>query len=210
MSQLKSLILASFFLIATTAGALADVEGALKALRAGDNKGALSQFTALAEKNNPDAEYWLGHIYVEGIGVKKDVAKGVKLMTKSADQGLVLAMRDLGQIYMKGDGVLQDYDKAFKRLQAAAHQNDGISQRLLGTLYANGWGVDKDPIWAYVWYDYAAKNGDRDALALRAKLVETLSTDQIAQAEKAGPGHQGPNLRAGLLSAPPVRRFTGL
>ncbi|MEM7224709.1 MAG: tetratricopeptide repeat protein [Pseudomonadota bacterium] len=184
MSQLKSLVLAAALLIATTAGALADVEGALKALRAGDNKEALSQFTKLSKAKNPDAEYWLGHMYVEGIGVKQDVPKGVKLMTKAADQGLVIAMRDLGQIYMRGDGVLQDYAKAFKRLQAAAHQNDAISQRLLGELYANGWGVDADPVWAYVWYDYAAKNHDKDALALRANLVQTMSTSEITQGEK--------------------------
>ena len=183
MSQLKSLVLSAVFLIAMAGGALADVEGALKDLRSGDTKSALSQFTKLADKNNPDAQYWLGHMYVEGIGVKKDVAKGVELMTKSADQGLVLAMRDLGQIYMRGNGVLQDYGKAKERLQTAAHQNDAIAQRLLGELYANGWGIDKDALWAYVWYDYAAKNGDKDALALRAKLVKTMSTSDIEQAE---------------------------
>ena len=112
-------------------------------------------------------------------------------MTKSADQGLVQAMRDLGQIYMKGDGVLQDFSKARERLQAAANQNDAVSQRLLGELYANGWGVDKDPIWAYVWYDYAAKNHDKDALGLRAKLIKTMSTGDIDEAEKLAQSVKG-------------------
>ena len=191
MTQLKSIALSLVFLIAMASGALADVEGALKALRAGDNKSALSQFTKLADKKNPDAEYWLGHMYVEGIGVKKDVAKGAALMTKAADQGLVVAMRDLGQIYMKGDGVLQNYGKARAQLQTAANQNDAISQRLLGVLYANGWGVDKDPIWAYVWYDYAAKNGDKDALALRAELVMNMSSGDIEEAEKLADSIKG-------------------
>ena len=55
--------------------------------------------------------------------------------------------------------------------------------KLLTAAPPDGWGIDKDALWAYVWYDYAAKNGDKDALALRAKLVKTMSTSDIEQAE---------------------------
>ena len=185
MMHVRTLVLSLVFIFCATTGALASLESALEDLRAGKSEAALAEFKSLANKKDPSAQYWLGHMYGPRVsGSRRTWPRACPGMTKAADQGLVLAQRDLGQIYMRGDGVLQDYGKAHSRLQAAANQNDAISQRLLGELYANGWSVEKDPIWAYVWYDYAAKNGDKKALSLRAQLVKTMSTEDIEEAEK--------------------------
>lgn len=179
----RILVLAMMLIFATPLVAHADVDAALKAFRAEDYATALAGFEAGAKTGDPKAEYWLGHLYANGLGVKKDGGTAAKWLEMSANQGLVEAMRDLGIMYLRGDGVLQDYEMAHKWLEKAAYSNDSVAQRELGTLYAKGEAVKKDKLWAYVWFDYAAKNGDTQAQELRADLEKTMSASEISQAQ---------------------------
>jgi TPR repeat protein len=180
---LRSSLLSALMLPFAASLSWADSASALQALRAGDYATALKGFEAAAEAGDPRAEYWLGHMYSEGLGVIQDSDKGAVWISKAAKGGVILAARDLGQMYLRGDGVLQDFDMARKWLEKAAYDNDPVAQRELGEIYAQGMGIKNDNVWAYVWFDYAAKNGDKEAETRRAEVVKTMSSNEISRAQ---------------------------
>lgn len=48
---------------------------------------ALKWFQTASFKNDPDAQFYLGRLYIEGKGVEKDIDKGVTWLRVSADNG---------------------------------------------------------------------------------------------------------------------------
>ena len=57
-----------------------------------------------ADKGDMDAQYWLGSAFLQGHGVKKDVAEGIKWLQLAADQGQPNAQFFLSACYGKGSG----------------------------------------------------------------------------------------------------------
>jgi TPR repeat protein len=79
------------------------LEYAERAFQNGDNRTALELFVKPANQNNPNAEYWLGHMFEIGLGVPRDATKAVDFYKKAADQNVVAAEARLGDIYLSGD-----------------------------------------------------------------------------------------------------------
>lgn len=179
----RSALFASLLIVGLTPLAGADTTSALQAFRSGDYATAKQGFEAAAEAGDPAAQYWLGHMYAEGIGVAKDDAVAARWMSKSADAGNIAAMRDLGIMYLNGDGVLQDYALAKEWLEKAAFENDTVAQRNLGTIYAEGLGVPEDKSKAYVWFDFAARGGDEQAVKKRDALAKTMAPQELDNAQ---------------------------
>jgi len=177
-------LLALCILIATGVSARADVKSGLSLMYQGDYASALQELEASAKTGDVQAEYWLGHMYEQGLGVNPDAAQAVTWWTKATQGGLVQAKQALGVLYLQGEGVFQDFAKARMWLEDAADDADAVARRELGTLYAEGLGVNKDNIWAYVWYDFAARGYDREAAKLRGDLLKTMSTGDIEEAQK--------------------------
>ena len=61
------------------------------------------------------------------------------------------------------------------------------AQYAMGLLYAEGRGVPQDEVQAYVWLSRAIDQGDRDARDLRNIVVENMTPEQLALAQR-GPG----------------------
>lgn len=177
-------LLALCILIATGVSARADVKIGLSLMYQGDYASALTELQSSAKTGDVQAEYWLGHMYEQGLGINPDAAQAVTWWTKAAQAGSTQAKRALGVLYLQGEGVFQDFAKARMWLEEAANVGDAVAQRELGTLYAEGLGVNKDNIWAYVWYDFAARSYDRQAAKLREDLLKTMSTGDIEEAQK--------------------------
>ncbi len=177
-------LLALCILMTTGVSARADVKSGLSLMYQGDYADALQELQASAKSGDVDAEYWLGHMYEQGLGVKRDAAQAVTWWTTAAQGGSVPAKRALGVLYLQGEGIFQDFAKARTWLEAAANDGDAVAQRELGTLYAKGLGVNKDNIWAYVWYDFAARGYDRESEKLRGDLLKTMSAGDIEEAQK--------------------------
>ena len=85
---------------------------------------------------DPEGQFHLGQMYMEGAGTKKNVLKAMDLYVKSADQGNVDAQLCLGCMYMNGDGVKKCNHLAIKWLQKAADQEDTKAEGFLGCIYA--------------------------------------------------------------------------
>ena len=75
-----------------------------------------------------DAQFELGVMYAEGVGVMEDDITALKWFTLSAKQGDVYAQVRLAKMYLSGDGVLVDYLRAYMWRNIAAYNGDESSQ----------------------------------------------------------------------------------
>ena len=83
-----------------------------RAFQNGDDQTALNLFSKLATHNNPNAEYWLGHMHEIGLGIPRDAQTAIDLYKRAADQNVVAAEARLGDIYLSGDQVPPDFGQA--------------------------------------------------------------------------------------------------
>jgi TPR repeat protein len=162
------------------------LEYAERAFQKGDDQTALNLFSKLATHNNPNAEYWLGHMYEIGLGIPRDAKKAIDLYKKAADQNVVGAEARLGDIYLSGDQIPPDFVQAKYYLDRAAYHGDPRSAMLLGQMYRVGPGIPKDLKLAYAWSEVASLEGSEFAKRERDDSLRDLSvSDQDAAVAQA-------------------------
>lgn len=141
---------------------------------------SIDSCSPLAQKNNAEAQRWLGYIYEKGIGVPKSYEQEFSWYKKAALQNDFYAQMQLGFMYENGIWVSENkkaadewYQKAMEQKAAIAnvikqaneYQDDKIYANILGFMYGNGMGVTRDYKLAFDWYKKAAKLGDVDSQA---------------------------------------------
>ncbi len=131
-----------------------------KAFEQGNYHTAINLWKPIAEQGNAKAQYNLGVMYDQGIGVPQDYTEAVKWFRKAAEQGNVYAQTNLGVMYDKGEGVPQDDTEAVKWYRKAAERGLDGAQNILGTMYQKGEGVPQDHAEAVKWYRKAAEQGE--------------------------------------------------
>ena len=100
----------------------ADFQAGVEAYNRGDYAGALREFRPLAEQGHAKAQYNLGFMYDEGLGVPQNHAQAAKWYRKAAEQGHVSAQNSLGVKYVRGEGVPEDDVQAYAWFNIAAAQ----------------------------------------------------------------------------------------
>lgn len=68
------------------------------------------------------AQYEMGRLYAEGLGVQKSHRKAMELWQQSAVQGYAPAQYSLGWMYFHGNGVMTDFKEGCHWMHAAAEQ----------------------------------------------------------------------------------------
>ena len=126
---------------------------------------AIQYFVSAADKGNARAQYELGFIYSQGIGVIRDYEKAIRYLTLSADQGYVGAYSSLSYHFLNGLGVKRDEEKGISYLILAAEKGDIGSQCNLGGLYLdeNCSYLETDINQALKWLVKAASNNQLPA-----------------------------------------------
>jgi len=89
------------------------------------------EFTANPELSNPDSQYTLGVMYVDGKGVEKDPTTAVQWFLKAARQNHIEAQFRLGEMYKEGIGVKADPKEAKIWLAKAADGGLSKASRVL-------------------------------------------------------------------------------
>jgi TPR repeat protein len=145
--------------------------------KAGKDPAALKLFNTLADKNNPVAQYWLGHMTELGLGVPHDPAKAIDLYKKAAAQNVDAAELRLGEIYLDGDLVPPDFAQAKTYLEKSAYQGNSRAAMLLGQMYRAGIGMKADPTEGYAWSEVATLEGNVFAERERDASFHDLSPD---------------------------------
>jgi TPR repeat protein len=163
----------------------ADLDQGLDAFDIGDYMTAVREFRPLAEQGDASAQYNLGILYFNGLGILQDYTKAANWYRKSAQQGDAWAQYNLATMYVKGQGVPQDYTEAATWYRKAAEQGDADAQNSLGTQYLNGLGVPQDDAQAGNWYQAAAEQGHTLAQSsLELMYADGLNVPQDNLAEK--------------------------
>jgi uncharacterized protein len=99
--------------------ALAGMSEGVAAVTVGDYQKAIAEFQPLAAGGDPQAQYQLAKVYLEGHGPADGVAQGIDLMTKAANGGYPEAQAQLGLMYAMGLGVQVDNVQAYDWLSKA-------------------------------------------------------------------------------------------
>ncbi|NNN18892.1 MAG: hypothetical protein HKL84_03445, partial [Acidimicrobiaceae bacterium] len=119
------------------------------------------------------AHSYLGLMYREGQGVKRDYAQALNLFRRAAERGYAPGQYYLGEMYGEGKGVLCDYELAASWYQRAAEQGYADAQVALGILYREGQGVPQDYAQAADWLRKAADQRNAQADLYLGQMYET-------------------------------------
>ena len=169
--------------LSLTPAIAADNQKGLDAYLNGDYATAMREWKPLAEQGDVSAQYNLGLLYENGLGVAQDAFEAVKWYRRAAVQGDASAQYNLGVIYDEGHDVPQDYAEAAKWYQQAAEQGDTSAQSNVGVLYDNGRGVPHDHITAYMWFSIAASQGNKLAHKNKDEIAKQMSSDDVDKAQ---------------------------
>lgn len=139
-----------------------------KARREGDHATAMREYHALAAKGDVDAEYTIGVVYENGLGVPRDPQKAFEIYYKVAKKGAgevsTVAKYALGILYSQGRGIAQDRNEAVRWWLTAANEGFVPAQYNVGLAYDLGGGVSQNYPEAFKWYQKAADAGDARAM----------------------------------------------
>lgn len=156
-SRLISFAVALWTLASVLPVSAGELEDAQAAISTGDYVTALRLLGTLADQDNPQAERFLGIMYVKGLGVPQDYALAMRWLRLAADKGLPDAQNEVGLLYQQGQGVERNQAEAVKWFRLAADQGGlVVAQNNLADSYVLGLGVPQDFGEAFKWYRIAA------------------------------------------------------
>lgn len=143
---------------------------------------AMSWLIKSANKGYRDAQFRLGYMYSENIGVKRDYYTAVGWYRKAAENNHATAQMNLGFCYVNGYGVQQSTTEGFKwtckafengektaernlviyfnEFYEAAENGNNSAAFYLGLCYANGYGTNRNYYESLKWYKVSANSGD--------------------------------------------------
>lgn len=138
----KILLLCTFLCCAVPARAdFADAENYFSQQ---DYSRAFSEFLPLANNGDFRSQYYVGYLYLNGLGVSQDTREAVRYLKESSNQNYDMAQALLAFLYEEGHVLPQDKTKAMELYKLAAEQNNASANLNLGVMYYNGSNVEKD------------------------------------------------------------------
>ena len=121
---------------------------------------ALKWYRRGADLDDVSSQTHLAEMYLEGWGVKQDLAEALKWFMPSASRGYALSEYKVGLVYQRGDArVRRDLPQAIEWFNKAAAHGFARAQNDLGVLYERGEGVSRNFSEAARWYRLAAEQG---------------------------------------------------
>ncbi|MBY0431135.1 MAG: sel1 repeat family protein, partial [Rhodospirillales bacterium] len=175
--MMKTLRLAAVLCLLGGASAWADGDAAARAMQQHDYASALREWRPVAEQGDAAAQYNMGVIHYNGLGIERDIPAAIQWFEKAAAGDNVPAMSLLGALYLSGQAGKSDPGRTFRLLLDAAKKGDATAQYNVGSLYASGQGVPVNLVQAWVWVSAAERNGVIEAQELRKTIHARLGED---------------------------------
>lgn len=160
-------------------------EDGIAALKNNDNATAAKHFHEAAQSANSDAQYNLGFLYANGLGVAKDDDTAVRWYRMAAEQGHAGAQSNLAYMIGAGRGAKLDDAEAVSWYQKAAEQGEPSAQVSLGMRHLTGRGVPQDQAKAVYWLQLAGVQGHPVAKQVLRDLFGKAN-NQMAPNEPTG------------------------
>ncbi|MDE0306344.1 MAG: tetratricopeptide repeat protein [Albidovulum sp.] len=114
------------------------------AYQQGDTESALSVWRSMADKGDRDAQFNLGIIYAQGLGIDQDRTRAIDWFRLAAEQGDPIAAFNLGVIFSEKESAHLDYSLAVSFYELAAAKKHPEAMEDLSILFANGMGVERN------------------------------------------------------------------
>jgi len=90
-------------------------------------------FEQSANKGDKDAQYQLGNLYLQGLGVQNNLKTAFYWYEKASNQEHAQSQHNLGLFYMQGEIVERDKDKALYWFKKAAENGYEPSKKIIAT-----------------------------------------------------------------------------
>ena len=185
MPRLRCLAVLAF---PSAAAAHAGFDDGEQAFKRRDFRTAMSEFTPLADGGDARAQYYLGVMFLAGLGASRDEAKAADYLARSAGQNYAQAQTVLGTLYLQGRGVPKDEARGADLVRRAADTGLASAQHMMGLLLIEGrGGLPKDPATAAQWFKAAA---DQNHVAAYCALGE-LATGRTTPSRRSPGGARG-------------------
>lgn len=173
-----------YFLVALTFGLQGNAfDEAVTDYKKGNYIKALNTFYTLAQEYDAKAQFNVGLIYANGLGVQKDTQKAQTWFEKAAKQGNGVAQYNLAQMYHKeGKKDVHAYEKAKYWYEKSIEAGIKESYNNLGMLYLQGNGVEKNEQKAFLLFQKGAEHGDALAkvnVAILYAWGENITHDKL-------------------------------
>jgi uncharacterized protein len=150
-----------------------DTAAGMGAFRNKDYSRAYKEWKTAAEAGQAEAQFDLGVLYAQGLGVPRDLSEAARWYSRAAEQGNAEAQFALGQMCSRGWGVPRDEADAMRWFQLAnGNESDGSPT---GWEAIQGYGTPQDPQKAAYWYRQAAEKGHAEAQFNLGRLYATGS-----------------------------------
>lgn len=117
-----------------------------------DHKKAVTIYRQLLRRKYPIGIANYGFALLNGIGVRKDVERGMFWTKMSAEMGCTIAMSNLAHLYTSS---FHDYDLAKRYARMAAERGEATAMNTLGVMYAKGLGFRQNYVQAFKYYQKA-------------------------------------------------------
>ena len=163
--------------------AAAGFEAGSIAAHNGDHKTAMAEWLPLAKEGHVKAQYAVGALFAEGLGVRQSLKTAFRWWRDAADQNHAGAQYNIAVMYKDGLGVRKNRDEAVKWLNFAAKQGNTDAHVQLSRLYRDGDSVAPDPVLAYMWLDIAQRSGSASVSRSLEAAAAELSGAQIDDAK---------------------------
>lgn len=138
--------------------AWADYKEGYDAYRKKNYDKAMSELLPLARKGDAKSNYYVGLMYLDGLGVEENPETAAKWLGQAAKAKHPAALAKLGWLYQEGNGVKYDPAKGVDMFRKAAAQDGSDGMFALGYLYETGrGGLPKDEKQAVIWYQKAVE-----------------------------------------------------
>ncbi|NLC24757.1 MAG: hypothetical protein GX776_09895 [Oxalobacter sp.] len=144
-------------------------------------------FRKANELNDALSQYWIGHAYLTGRGLKKDTDQAWVWLNKASQQGNAFAQYDLSYLYPMGEGVRPEYQSAVALIQTAAASGHVKAIFNLAGMYEKGRGVMQNWNEAYRLYIIGAGIGNANAIARLKELENACVKPTHVQCETFQP-----------------------
>ena len=183
--------IAALHLSQASAGSPVFEEG-LMAYSTGDVTTAYQLWQPLAEHGDAEAQFALGLLYYDGIGVPVDHTESSYWFHRAAEQGHAGAQYNLGNAYLRGEGVRKNETMAVRWWRKAADQGMTAARFILAKAYQEGLGVEKDEQAAARLYAQLDGKDPPLGIATNATLDEPVQSDEQTDCE-SWLGNQSPD-----------------
>ena len=153
-------------------------------LKSGNFSEGMQNLEKIARLGNPEAQYTLGSLYMQGKIIKKNHELARTWFQMAADNGHTASQGNLGIIFLKGMGVSKNLKMAFQYALSAARKGYSKSQFQVARSYFKGLGIAINLKEAEAWFIKAANSGQNVYQEL-AELYTSQNLPGGLQTEKA-------------------------